>query len=230
MTDITTYPFELPSGGTVELREMGGAEEDILTNSRLLRNGDAVNQVLRNCSVVLNGNDDPSPTDIAALLSGDRLFMLVKARQISLGDEAEIELVCNNPNCGAKNFVHVNLEDCKVTPYPKERLFKFTTTKGTEVEFVHMDGTMEKRLAQMPKEEVTLGTASLMRIKSLNGKPPSKKTFAELTMKERTEVREEMKKVDGGIDTVIEVVCVDCGQPIKSRLEANQSFFFPGVR
>ena len=47
------HVFEIPSGGEVELREMTGAEEELLTNQRLIRTGDAVNQVLRNCMVRL---------------------------------------------------------------------------------------------------------------------------------------------------------------------------------
>ncbi|MBD3395103.1 MAG: hypothetical protein GF418_05695, partial [Chitinivibrionales bacterium] len=88
--------FELPSGTEVELREMTGAEEELLTNQRLIRNGDAVNQVLRNCTVRLGEIEEPSLKDVLDLLSGDRLFILVKLRQISLGDEAELELLCPN--------------------------------------------------------------------------------------------------------------------------------------
>jgi hypothetical protein len=47
------YSFELPSGIELELREMTGAEEELLTNQRLIRSGEAINQVLRNCFVRL---------------------------------------------------------------------------------------------------------------------------------------------------------------------------------
>ena len=36
------HTFELPSGLEIELREMTGAEEELLTNQRLIRTGDAV--------------------------------------------------------------------------------------------------------------------------------------------------------------------------------------------
>ncbi len=59
--------------------------------------------------------------DVLDLLSGDRLFILVKLRQVSLGDEVELELVCPNAACRATNHVAVDLEDLEVTPYGPER-------------------------------------------------------------------------------------------------------------
>jgi len=71
------HTFELPSGLEIELREMTGAEEELLTNQRLIRTGDAVNQALKNCIVRLGDNDEPTVKDVLDLLSGDRLFILV---------------------------------------------------------------------------------------------------------------------------------------------------------
>ena len=51
------HVFELPSGTEVELREMTGAEEELLTNQRLIRTGEAVNQVFRNGIVRLGENE-----------------------------------------------------------------------------------------------------------------------------------------------------------------------------
>ena len=53
------YTFELPSGTELELREMTGAEEELLTNQRLIRSGEAINQVLRNCFVRLSETTAP---------------------------------------------------------------------------------------------------------------------------------------------------------------------------
>ena len=104
------YSFELPSGTELELREMTGAEEELLTNQRLIRSGEAINQVLRNCFVRLGEKTDPDLAEVMNLLSGDRLFALVRLRQISLGDEVELELSCPNSACRMTNFVTVNLD------------------------------------------------------------------------------------------------------------------------
>ena len=53
------HTFELPSGIEIEVQEMTGAEEELLTNQRLIRSGDAINQVLRNCLVRIGEKAEP---------------------------------------------------------------------------------------------------------------------------------------------------------------------------
>jgi len=120
------HTFTLPSGKEIDVVEMTGAEEDLLTNRRLMKNGEAVNQVLTNCTKRLGENAEPTVKDVLDLLSGDRLFALVRLRQVSLGDEVELELACPNPGCGTANYLSVNLEDLEVTPYGEEREFALT--------------------------------------------------------------------------------------------------------
>ena len=53
------HTFTLPSGPEVGIVEMTGVEEDLLTNQRLIKTGEAVNQVLANCikkTYLVDGN------------------------------------------------------------------------------------------------------------------------------------------------------------------------------
>ena len=223
------FTFTLPSGPEIELREMTGAEEELLTNQRLIRSGDAINQVLLNCLVRLGESTQPTMKDVLDLLSGDRLFMLVRLRQISLGDEVELSLVCPSQACRAENQLAVNLNDLLVTPYGSEREFVFTLpASGAAVTFVHLTGQMEKRLAAL--KEANISSAMLMRIVDVGGKPPSKKTLADMPMRDRVALRREMLRVDGGIDTTIDLECADCGTRIRTRLESDPGFLFPEAR
>lgn len=213
----------------IELREMTGAEEELLTNQKLIRSGDAVNQVLRNCILRIGENEAVSMTDILDMLSGDRLFVLVKLRQISLGDEVELELACSNAACRAKNQAVINLDDLSVTPYGEDREFTFALpASGKKVRFVYLDGHMEKRLAQM--QEPSISAAMMIRILDIDGSAPSKKALNEMSMRDRSALRQEMLRVEAGIDTAIELDCESCGTRIRTRLEAEPSFLFPGVR
>ncbi|MCP3879524.1 MAG: hypothetical protein GY701_14210 [Sulfitobacter sp.] len=223
------HSFELPSGIELELREMTGAEEELLTNQRLIRSGEAINQVLRNCFVRIADNHEPTINDVLDLLSGDRLFALVRLRQISLGDEVELELNCPNTACRMTNYVTVNLEELKVTPYSEQREFDFKLPGSKKtVRFGYLDGHKEKRLASLREPNIT--SAMLIRILNIDGKPPTKKSLAEMSMRDRSALRQEMSSVDAGIDTSVEVECDDCGTRIRSRLEAEPAFLFPGVR
>lgn len=160
------------------------------------------------------------------LLSGDRLFALVRLRQISLGDEVELELSCPNSACRMTNFVTINLEDLKVTPYGEERefAFKLPGSKKT-VRFGYLDGHKEKRLASL--REPNISSAMLIRILDIDGKAPSKKSLAEMSMRDRNALRQEMSRVDAGIDTSVETECDGCGTRIRTRLEAEPAFLFP---
>ncbi len=223
------YTFRLPSGTEIELLEMTGVEEELLTNQRLIRSGDAVNQVLANCILRIGENTEPAASDVLNMLSGDRLFALVRLRQVSLGDEVEMDLVCSNQACRAQNHALVNLNDLPETPYGSEREFTFTLpSSGQKVKFVYLDGNKEKRLAQM--QEPTISSAMLIRILDIDGNPPSKKALAQMSMRDRSALRAEMLRVDAGIDTTIELDCDSCGGRIRTRLEAEPSFLFPGVR
>lgn len=223
------YTFTLPTGSEIEIREMTGLEEEILTNQKLIRSGDAVNQVLKNCIVRIGENNNIDIPDVLNMLSGDRLFTLVKLRQVSLGDEVELDIVCSNSACRANNHIIVNLNDLPVTTYGEDREFTFALpASGLKVRFCHLDGNKEKRLAQMQEPNIT--SAMLIRIIDIDGNPPSKKILADMSMKDRSALRAEMQRVDAGIDTTIEASCDSCGARIRTRLEAEPAFLFPGLR
>ena len=221
--------FELPSGTEAALREMTGVEEELLTNPRLVRSGDAVNQVLRNCLIRLGDKTEVSEKDVLDLLSGDRLFLLVKLREISLGEEVELALACSQPSCRASNPISIDLRTMEVSKYPAEREFTVDLpSSNLRVRFVHLDGHREKRLAALKEPTITSGM--LIRILDVGGKPPTKKLVAELTSRDRAALRKAMTAADGGPDTAIAVDCEACGAPIRTRLEGEPGFFFPEAR
>lgn len=223
------YIFILPSGTEIELREMTGVEEELLTNQRLIRSGDAVNQVLANCIVRLGDREDVSTKDVLDMLSGDRLFVLVRLREVSLGEEVELELACPNPVCRAKNRLTVNIDDLVVTSYGEDREFTFVLPgSGRKVRFTYLDGHKEKRLAQM--QEPNISSAMMIRILEIDGSAPTKKALSEMSMRDRSALRAEMLRVDAGIDTTIECDCESCGTRLRTRLETEPAFLFPGVR
>ena len=223
------YTFTLPSGLEAELREMTGADESLLTNRRLMKDGEGVNQVLRNCLVRLGDRTELAAKDVLDLLSGDRLFLLVKLRQISFGDEVDLSLACPAKDCGEVTDVHIALDDLEVTPYGTEREFIFELPRTKKpIIFTLMDGHMEKRLASL--KDPNLHSAMLMRVKEIDGKAPNRNSLAELPAFDLNALRAEMQRVDGGIDTTVHTVCTACGARIVTRLEAEPPFLFPNVR
>jgi hypothetical protein len=128
-----------------------------------------------------------------------------------------------------KNRVTISLDDLPVTPYGEDREFIFDLPgSGSKVRFVYLDGHKEKRLAQM--QEPSISSAMMIRILDIDGCIPSKKALYEMSMRDRSALRQEMLHVDAGIDTTIELDCDSCGSRIRTKLEAEPSFLFPGVR
>ena len=78
--------------------------------------------------------------------------------------------------------------------------------------------------------EPNITSAMLIRLLDIDGKAPSKKSLAEMSMRDRNALRQEMSRVDAGIDTSVETECDGCGTKIRTRLEAEPAFLFPGVR
>jgi len=223
------YVFTTPSGIEVELREMTGAEESLLTNRRLMKDGEAVNQVLKNCIVRLGEKTEVTGNDVLDLLSGDRLYILVRLRQISFGEDMDLSLTCPNKDCGEITELQVGLEALEVTGYGKNREFIFELPRSKkQVVFCLLDGHMEKRLASL--KEPSIHAAMLMRIKEIDGKAPNKNSLEELPAFDLTALRQEMQRVDGGIDTTVNAICASCGTRIVTRLEAEPAFLFPNIQ
>ena len=99
---------------------------------------------------------------------------------------------------------------------------------GQVVKFGYLDGHKEKRLAALP--EATISQGMLIRILDIDGAAPNKKTVTEMSLKDRQALRQAMLAVDGGVDTTVDTTCEHCGQPIRTRVEADAGFFFPNSR
>jgi hypothetical protein len=70
----------------------------------------------------------------------------------------------------------------------------------------------------------------LIRLIDIDGAAPSKKLMNDMSLRDRSALRQEMLRVDAGVDTTVETECETCGIRIRTRLEAEPGFLFPGVR
>ncbi|MCE5191863.1 MAG: hypothetical protein LLG08_08925, partial [Actinomycetia bacterium] len=98
-------PFDLPSGGlldaaneklssgTVLIRPMRAAEEEILATGRLFRNGEGLEMIFRRC--IMFGDRSPLE-DPLQLLSLDRIAALIAIRIMTYGSTYDFSIVCGN--------------------------------------------------------------------------------------------------------------------------------------
>ena len=100
------YTLEDP-GAPVTIRAMTFEDEKQLISSS--KDQDPVNLILQRCT---------SNVNVAELLSMDKLYLIMKLREISYGDDYKTLLICHN--CKAENPTTVHLSQLNVNPVPDD--------------------------------------------------------------------------------------------------------------
>jgi hypothetical protein len=98
------YPSDSPlASGQVEMKYMTAKEEDILTNVNLLRQGVAIERMLKSLII--------TPINYEDLTLGDRNALLVAARILGYGKDYNLKMT--NPTTGEEEQVVVDLQTLK---------------------------------------------------------------------------------------------------------------------
>lgn len=230
------YPKENAlSSGQVEMKYMTAKEEDILTNVNLLRQGLAIEKMLK--SLI------KSPINYEDLTLGDRNGLLIAARILAYGKDYTFEYI--NPNTGEKEKVNVDLQTLKYkeldwSNFNNKNEFSFTLpyTKNTvtfKVLTVADDKKIDEEVKGMKKiagqETGTLSTRLKHQITSVNGDYSTKtvRDFIDsgaLLSRDSIELRKEIERVSPDIDLEIRFSLKD-GSEISTNLPMTAEFFFP---
>lgn len=248
-----TETYELPCGYKtdegfiythVEVREMTGNEEDILTDRKKLRNGSAINALLAACCKLTtepdpDSGDKPEKPESASLVlnqniaksltQGDRLTALLRIRQISYGNMYTFEYTCSE--CSKKNSFKVDLStvELKKMENPSLRVYDVTLPRSKDVlTFQISTGVeemkMQKMSEQSPGSEATINLAA--RLVSVNGDTVSPINYLKkLSVTDRQVYRDAVEKVEGGLDLTMEPECLGCGAVTKMEMPIQESFF-----
>jgi len=227
------------SGKSVTFKEMTGYEEDLLTDRKMMKSGKAIEKFLSGCIVELDGNSDVTENDVLSLFTTDRVFLMIKIRQLSYGDIIEqAEVTCPNENCGEKNYLTINLSELPETiadDTDGDKLYTIDIEEeGIKLTFRDLVGKDEQKLFKVqPSEAMSVGTAIRLVEVIDNGETVHPngviKWYKGLPARLRNLIRSEMEKVQVGIDSAITVKCDNCGQEWKIQVETLRSFFFPGM-
>ena len=135
---IRTLPI---SGYEFEVKKMSGHEEDLLTNEKMVRSGEAVERIMINCTVLLNGKK-PTSKDIAALKAPDRKVLLGEIRKLSYGPLVRAEMACR---CKKVGSCEIDLEALEYKPYDSSAETE-VLVDGKRVKFEELDGNDEHKL------------------------------------------------------------------------------------
>jgi hypothetical protein len=230
------YPKDNPlSSGQVEMKYMTAKEEDILTNSNLLRQGLAIEKMLK--SLI------KSPINYDDLTIGDRNGLLIASRILAYGKDYTFKYT--NDNTGIDEVVTVDLQDLKYKEIDFSLLenvndFAFTLPYSkTEVTFkiltVEDDRKMEEEIKGLKKttglDAGTLSTRLKYQLTSVGG-DRSIKTVREfidggyLLSRDSNELRKYISSLTPDIDTTVSFRLKD-GEEITTDMPLGVDFFFP---
>jgi len=228
----------------VTMRELSGEEEDMLADEKQ----DVMAKlygVVSSCIVALSDGKDVVVDDLrkirqlcnahpSGFLMSDMLTLLFRLREVTVGDEYRQAVTC--PACeddeGRKfSWTHIgSLTDLEVVPASgnlEETSREFTTSRGNIIKWTmltavrHIESTKKKT----KKDKAT--TTLMLRVESINGEKATLEILKKMSFRERTEIRKQFDD-EGGIDTMVPVVCRNCGHEFTVGLEiAAQDFFFP---
>jgi hypothetical protein len=230
------YPKENPlSAGVVEMKYMTAKEEDILTNVNLLRQGLAIEKMLK--SLI------KSPIAYEDLTLGDRNALLIAARILAYGKDYNLSY--KNPNTGQEETIIVDLQklvyknvdlslfnnDNEVTyelPYTKNKVtFKILTIEEDKKIDEEAKG-VKKALGQEPGISLRLKH----QITSINGDRSTKtvRDFIDsgaLLSRDSNPLRQFISSVTPDIEMKTTVSLAD-GTETEIDVPMTAEFFFPG--
>ncbi len=231
--------FELPCGyltedgqllTEVKLREITGVEEDMLA-SKSVPGGKKITHLIAGCMERIGALADKSQfPDIArALTVGDRVFLMLAVRRVTLGDQYPFTAKC--PECGKSRLYEVDLGGLAIKKMedPKKRVYDTELPSSKlPVRFHVMTGKEEEKLAKTSEQDDQLSLTILARVELIGGKPASVGVLKRLGMIDRTFLRDQFNEVEGGLDMEVEIACGSCGEEFKIDLDIGQpGFFFP---
>jgi hypothetical protein len=236
-----------PSGLTGEIRGLKVKELNILANRRLARGGEQIDRILASCWL---STQDPGPyaigdrgLDWAQVLQGDRFFALLRIRMLSLGVDYAFAVACKSETCLQRFEWELSLDDLPVRMLPDDSRQRFQAgnrfeawlpSAQTRVWFRLATGADEKRFARIRQASPdSIWSASLaLRVLEVEGVADSQKRrfLEELELADAEFLRNEFERVDGGVETSIEVECPECLMTQDIDLPFDHRFFLASSR
>jgi hypothetical protein len=223
---------------TVELRSMTAREEDILTSQALMKKGTIITELIKSCLV-------DKTINVADLLIGDRMALMVAIRITGYGADYEAEVTCSA--CEAKES-HVfdlgqlpikRLELDPVTPgsnvfefvlphCKKTVKFKFMTGRDEE----DMNTTQQKQKKLGLQSDATVTTNLLYSILSVSGIEDRAKIAQFVKMlpaRDSKALRDYIRKNEPGISMRQEVTCSSCNNSEEVVMPIGIKFLWPAA-
>lgn len=215
--------FLFPTFETHSLRGMKVSEENAVVSRKKNKDGEGINEILKNCS---HGEK------IIDWLIGDRTFALLQIKRLSHGDWYDFKVDC--PHCNEMVHWTEDLGDLRVQylkePGKTEGFKVHLDLIDRDVTYRLLDGKDERKLQNLRKnsDEEMQAALLLFRTQEIEGeKMKNMRFFNDLEAMDRITFTEDVDANDCGVDTTIKVECDSCFRSFETELPMGVDFFLP---
>jgi len=231
--DITNDPDVLEKG-SVRIRPMTVNEEKILSTTRLVKSGQALDMVFQNCI--------KSNIDVTKMLSSDRVFLMLWLRSISYGNIYKFNMSCTNPSCQKKFEYSVDLsthpikemkegvkEPFELQLPASKYVIYFRLPRGTdEIELIKMQNQV-KKLDESDDTIVKKLKSTIIKVTDPNGTELPANMYeafiSSLVARDASKWRNMIEELDGGIEDITGIQCPHCETEFDSAIPITENFF-----
>jgi hypothetical protein len=203
--------------GHAELRPLSGHEEEWLSRHRGQAAALTTTELLAACLV---GIGDAVVTDdlVKHLLVGDRDYLILCLRRMTLGDRFQGVLPC--PACDAQMDVSFDADDV-----PIERRLQTEATYTLEPGRSERPRTIRFRLPTGGDQEAVLGLEPAAAVDALLERCIVDDGGASLSLEDREAVVAAMDRLAPQLDLELDLVCPECGHGFLVPFDINAFFF-----
>jgi hypothetical protein len=227
-TELSDGVCDLPGGlvlddgrrlGRAELRPLTGREEEWLTQHAGMPSAHLATKLLSACFVRLE--DQPVNSEIIdKLLVGDRDYLILQLRRMTLGDRFAAVFSC--PGCKRAMDVEFLAQDIAIEPRPQNAA-AYTWALGDAQRVVRY------RLPNGADQEAVADLSGGDAVEALLARCVIDDGGAPLSLEERAAVIAEMDRLAPQIDLELELNCPECGHSFTTPFDCT-SFFFSEIR
>jgi hypothetical protein len=211
-SECKVYNLEDP-GAPITIRPMTFEDEKALVSAG--KGDDPVNLILQRCTTNIK---------IPDLLSMDKLYLIMKLREISYGDDYNTLLVCSH--CKAENPTTVKLSQLNVNPVPDDFEDPITVMLPT------IKKEAKVRLPRVRDERMMMDTQAALDqiwrfVVEIDGHTDKSIVAPVVDKLPLRDVRTILNaiKTDYGVDTKIKFECNSCGGVTVVDLPIDSNFF-----
>jgi hypothetical protein len=230
-TTLSEVTFELPGGlvledgrrlSRVELRPLTGREEEWLATHPGVPGAKAVTRLLNSC--LLGSDGEPMGLQqVQRLLVGDRDYLMLQLRRITLGGRFQAVIVC--PVCDAKMDVDFTAEEVPIERHPQKEA-TYTLELDSDPE---RRRTARFRLPNGGDQEAVLGQDLESAVATLLDRCLIDGGGMPLSPAEQNAVSDAMEKLAPEVNLELELTCPECGHAFVEPFDVT-AFFFQEMR